>query len=70
MLDPYLIIIAALYILGGIEFGLLAHAAHLRGIKVSVITALLLMPVWPVLILYALLIGILDAITTAKDKSQ
>ena len=70
MTDPYLITIAALYVLGGIEFGLLAHAAHLRGIKVSVMTALLLIPVWPELILYALLIGILDAIKTAKDKAQ
>jgi len=70
MTDPYLITIAALYVLGGIEFGLLAHAAHLRGIKVSVMTALLLIPIWPVLILYALLIGILDAIKTAKDKAQ
>ena len=70
MTDPYLITIAALYVLGGIEFGLLAHAAHLRGIKVSVPTALLLILVWPVLILYALLIGILDAIKTAKDKTQ
>lgn len=68
--DPYIITIAALYTLGAIEFGLLAHAATLRGITVSVPAVLIMLPVWPVIILYSLLIGTLDAIKTAKDKSQ
>ena len=70
MTDPYIITIAALYVLGAIEFGLLAHAATLRGIKVSVPVVLILLPFWSVVILYSLLIGILDAIKTARDKSQ
>lgn len=70
MTDPYIITIAALYILGAIEFGLLAHAATLRGISVSLPAVLILLPFWPVVILYSLLIGILDAIKTARDKAQ
>lgn len=70
MTDPYIITITALYVIGAIEFGLLAHAATLRGNSVSLPAVLILLPFWPVVILCSLLIGILDAIKTAKDKAQ
>lgn len=70
MINPYIITIAALYVLGAVEYLILAHTARKSKVAVSGLAVTIQTPFWPVLILYALLIGIIDAIKSAKDKAQ
>jgi hypothetical protein len=70
MTDPYIITIAALYALGAVEYLILAHTAKKSNITVSGLAVTIQTPFWPILIIYALFIGILDTIKSAKDRAK